>query len=199
MLCDPGLMHSEPLPLHQDTADPYLYRRHSNTQRQVWLSLCGVSGSWCTQSFVWALRASLEGIGLDSKHDFAPHPPCCLVGASPLPLHVGYLFLVGSNILLLMVVQQRVALLELSQEKMNVRPSTTLSSLCHRYCLVAQLCLTLLHAHRLWPARLLCLWDFLGKNTGVGCHFFLRGLFPTRDWTHVSCIAPSVHSHLFNK
>ena len=40
----PGLLHPEPLPLQQATADPYLHRRHSNTQRQVWLSLCGVSG-----------------------------------------------------------------------------------------------------------------------------------------------------------
>ena len=40
----------EPLPLRQATADPYLQRRHSNTQRQVWLSLCGVS--WCAQGFV---------------------------------------------------------------------------------------------------------------------------------------------------
>ena len=22
--------------------------------------------------------------------------------------------------------------------------------------------------------------DFLGKNTGVGCHFLLQGIFPTR-------------------
>ena len=38
----PGLQHPEPLPLQQATANPYLYRRHSNTQRQVWLRLCGV-------------------------------------------------------------------------------------------------------------------------------------------------------------
>ena len=46
----------------------------------------------------------------------------------------------------------------------------------------------------LWPhgwktARLLCPWDFPGKNTGVGCHFLLQGIFLTRDWTHVSCIS----------
>ena len=40
----------EPLPLRQATADLYLHRKHSNTQRQVWLSLCG--DSWCTQGFV---------------------------------------------------------------------------------------------------------------------------------------------------
>ena len=29
-------------------------------------------------------------------------------------------------------------------------------------------------------ARFLCLWDFPGKNTGVGCHFLLQGIFLTR-------------------
>ena len=29
-------------------------------------------------------------------------------------------------------------------------------------------------------ARLLCPWDSPGKNTGVGCHFFLQGIFPTQ-------------------
>ena len=29
-----------------------------------------------------------------------------------------------------------------------------------------------------WPARFLCPWDFAGKNTGVGCHFLLQGIFP---------------------
>ena len=28
--------------------------------------------------------------------------------------------------------------------------------------------------------RLLCPWDFPGKNTGVGCHAFLQGTFPTQ-------------------
>ena len=30
------------------------------------------------------------------------------------------------------------------------------------------------------PARLLLLWDFPGKITGVGCHFLLQGIFPTQ-------------------
>ena len=29
-------------------------------------------------------------------------------------------------------------------------------------------------------ARLLCPWNFLGKNTGVGCHFLLQGIFPIK-------------------
>ena len=52
MLCDLGLLHPEPLPLQQATADLYLHRRHSNTQRQVWLSLCGVSGYLGAKGFV---------------------------------------------------------------------------------------------------------------------------------------------------
>ena len=31
-----------------------------------------------------------------------------------------------------------------------------------------------LQPHGLWPTRLLCPWDFPGKNTGVGCHFLLQ-------------------------
>ena len=32
----------------------------------------------------------------------------------------------------------------------------------------------------LQPARLLFSWDSPGKNTGVGCHFFLQGIFLTQ-------------------
>ena len=46
-------------------------------------------------------------------------------------------------------------------------------------CLVAQLCL-ILQPHGLQPARLLCPWDFPGKNAGVGCHALLQGIFPTQ-------------------
>ena len=30
------------------------------------------------------------------------------------------------------------------------------------------------------PIRLLCPWDSLGENTGVGCHSLLQGIFPTQ-------------------
>ena len=36
-----------------------------------------------------------------------------------------------------------------------------------------------LRKHALWLARLLC-QDFPGKNTGVGCHSLLQGIFPTQ-------------------
>ena len=34
-----------------------------------------------------------------------------------------------------------------------------------------------------------CRWDYLDKNTGLGCHFLLQGIFLTQGWTCVSCIA----------
>ena len=37
-----------------------------------------------------------------------------------------------------------------------------------------------LRPHGLWPARLLCPWDSPGKNTGVGYHALLQGIFPTQ-------------------
>ena len=43
----PHLLHPDPLPLQQATADLYLLKRHSDI---VCLSLCGISGSWCTQA-----------------------------------------------------------------------------------------------------------------------------------------------------
>ena len=34
--------------------------------------------------------------------------------------------------------------------------------------------------HGLWPASLLCPGDSPGKETGVGCHPLLQGVFPTQ-------------------
>ena len=43
----------------------------------------------------------------------------------------------------------------------------------------AQLCLTL-RCHGLQPARLLCSWNSPGKDTRVGIHYLLQGVFPTQ-------------------
>ena len=40
---------------------------------------------------------------------------------------------------------------------------------------------TSLRPHGQQPARLLCPCNFPGKNTGVGCHFLLQGIFPTQE------------------
>ena len=38
-----------------------------------------------------------------------------------------------------------------------------------------------LQPHGLYRPRLLCSWDSPGKNSGVGCHFLLRGIFPAQE------------------
>ena len=46
-----------------------------------------------------------------------------------------------------------------------------------------------LRLDRLQPAVLLCPWDSPGKNTGVGCHFLLQGIFPTQGSNpHLLCL-----------
>ena len=47
-------------------------------------------------------------------------------------------------------------------------------------CLVSKSCQILLQPHGLLPTRILCPWDFPGKNSGVDCHFLLQGIFPTK-------------------
>ena len=44
-------------------------------------------------------------------------------------------------------------------------------------CPVEKSCLTLLQPHGLFPVRLLCSWDFPCKDTGVGYHVLLQGIF----------------------
>ena len=67
-------------------------------------------GSSAAHKIVSALPASLVGIRFDFKCDFTPSYH--LTGASPLPLDVGYIFLVGSNILLSLVIQQGIIILD---------------------------------------------------------------------------------------
>ena len=43
-----------------------------------------------------------------------------------------------------------------------------------------QLCPTLCDPTDCSPARLLCPWDFPGKNTGVNCQAFPQGIFPAQ-------------------
>ena len=54
---------------------------------------------------------------------------------------------------------------------------------------VCSVVLDLLRPHGLQAARLLCLWNFPGKNIGVGCHFLLQEIFLTQGSNRVSCIS----------
>ena len=51
---------------------------------------------------------------------------------------------------------------------------------CSVLCLVAQLYPTLCDPMDCSPPVFLCPWDFPGKNTGVGWHALLQGVFPTQ-------------------
>ena len=50
---------------------------------------------------------------------------------------------------------------------------------CMPGIMLLQSCLTV-QIYGLQPSRLLCPWDSLGKNTVVGCHALLQGIFPTQ-------------------
>ena len=53
-------------------------------------------------------------------------------------------------------------------------------ALCMCVCVSCSVMSDSLQSHELYPTRLLCPWDFPGKNTGVGCHALLQGIFPTQ-------------------
>ena len=55
-----------------------------------------------------------------------------------------------------------------------------MSPMCVCVCSVAAVVSDSLRPHGLQAARLLCPWDSPGKNTGVGCHALLQGIFPTQ-------------------
>ena len=61
---------------------------------------------------------------------------------------------------------------------------------CHLgKCLFAQLGVTLCLLMNCSPPRLLCPGNSPSKNTGVGCHFLLQGIFPTqRSHPHLLCL-----------
>ena len=53
-------------------------------------------------------------------------------------------------------------------------------------CLVGQAFLTLCNP---MDYSLLCPQDSPSKDTGVGCHFLLQGIFLTQRVNHISCIS----------
>ena len=54
-------------------------------------------------------------------------------------------------------------------------------TLCYMMIIQLLSCVRLLRLHGLQPSRLLCPWDFPGKNTGVGCHLLFQGIFLIQD------------------
>ena len=56
-------------------------------------------------------------------------------------------------------------------------------------CLIAQLCPTPCDLTHCSPPGSSVHGDSPGKNTGVGCHGLLQGIFQVKDWTQVSHVA----------
>ena len=52
-----------------------------------------------------------------------------------------------------------------------------------------------LQRYGLQPARLLCPWDFPGKNTGVGCCFLIQGDLPNPGVKPMSPISPALQAN----
>ena len=83
--------------------------------------------------------------------------------------------------------------LSITQNPVLLSPSFPLE----RACSVSKLCPVMsdsLWSHGLHPTRLLCSWNFPGKNSGVAISFF-RGSSQPRDQTCVSCIGKSILHH----
>ena len=74
-----------------------------------------------------------------------------------------------------------------SQTHAGISLLTFLGSLLYFLVSVSSVVFDSLHPHGLKPTRVLCPRTFPGKSTGVGCHFFLQGIFPTQG----------LNSHLF--
>ena len=63
-------------------------------------------------------------------------------------------------------------------------------SLCFCVCV----CVCAVVSDSVTPQTALCSlllfpWDFPGKNTGVGCHFLLQGIFPSQGSNSISCVS----------
>ena len=66
------------------------------------------------------------------------------------------------------------------------RTFTKIDFIPHTHVCVCLIVSDPLRPHELEPTRLLCPWNFLGKNTGVDCHFLLQRIFRPRDRTQAS-------------
>ena len=63
------------------------------------------------------------------------------------------------------------------------------AALCMHVCVLSRSAMSdSLQPHELYTTRLLSPWDCPGKNTVVGCHLLLQGIFPTQGlYLHLPC------------
>ena len=76
-----------------------------------------------------------------------------------------------------------------------MRPCNT--TLDHIACMLSRSVMSnSLGPHGLQPSRLLCPWDFPGKNFGVDCHFLLQGIFSTQQSPGKPYLAGYIDIHI---
>ena len=78
--------------------------------------------------------------------------------------------------------------------------------MCVCVCVCVQACVLCMLSHflsdslrpyRVDPTRLLCPWDFPGKNTGVVYHFLFQGIFPAQGSNLLLLISPELVKGFF--
>ena len=68
---------------------------------------------------------------------------------------------------------------------------------CHKaYMLLLLQSLSHVQLFELLPARVFCPWDSPGKNTGVGCHALLQGIFLTQG-SKPCLVSPALAGRFF--
>ena len=83
------------------------------------------------------------------------------------------------------------------EQSQDRKPGTLIPDVC---CVCVCVCVCSAMSDSLWPhglqpARLLCPWDFRGKNTEWVAISLSRGSSWLRDWTRISCIGRWILYH----
>ena len=76
-----------------------------------------------------------------------------------------------------------------AQRQQGTRSHPVFLTLCMCVCILVAQSDLILWPHGLWPARLFCPWNSPGKNTGVGSHSLLQGIFLTQGSNLGICVA----------
>ena len=139
----------------------------------------------------WLINETILKMGLKPSESCLPIALCFHLQLYPVSALAGYLLAVlALNYLitflyLLYLVTPQVSLLsgEIFQTNSGHHQKPAVEPLFSQpqswgVCVCARACFW--QPHGPLPARLLCSWDFSGRNTAVGCHLLLQGIFPTQ-------------------
>ena len=89
------------------------------------------------------------------------------------------------------------AFIFMAQFSLKVGKTFIYTSMCSNMCCMCSIMSTLCDPVN-WPTRPLCLWNFLGKNTGVDCHFLHQRIFPTQMIQPSSLAPPALAGRFFS-